>query len=117
MRGYDEREVNKDEGVFFSTELRTPAFSVPRLFDKSSSCDDKLQLLGFWDYGRSRNVHETGGQLNNPYTDMSSAGVGLRYSFTRHFSLRFDYGWQLIDISRSRTGNNSRGHIGVVATY
>ena len=117
VRGYDEREVNKDEGVFFSTELRTPAFSVPRLFDKSPSCDDKLQLLGFWDYARSRNVHETGGQLNNPYTDMSSAGVGLRYSFTRHFSLRFDYGWQLIDISRSRTGNNSRGHIGVVATY
>ena len=47
---------------------------------------------------------------------MSGIGVGARYFFSRNFSLRCDYGWQLNrifpDLSRG-----SRLHMAAVASY
>ena len=47
---------------------------------------------------------------------LSSAGVGLRYSFATYLSLRADYGWQLKDSPVGSQGD-SRGHVGVVVSY
>jgi hemolysin activation/secretion protein len=113
-RGYAEREGNGDQGFFVSNELRSPPFSFLRQFSKRVSPEEKLQLLAFWDYGEVQNVNLLGGE--RPHIWLSSVGAGLRYNFTRHFSLRFDYGWQLKDTGLE-TPYNSRGHIGVVATY
>jgi hemolysin activation/secretion protein len=120
-RGYEEREGNGDQGFLISNELRTPPFGFLRLFNKRISPEqEKLQLLGFWDYGEVENVDLQPG--DDPHTWFSSIGAGLRYNFTRHFSLRFDYGWQLIhrsgrDDPRLPTPDASRAHVGVVAAF
>ena len=115
VRGYDDLESLMDQGYFISNEIRTPPFSLLHLFSKASSLDDQLQLLGFVDYGRNGNVKLTFDET--AHIELSSVGVGLRYSLTRHFALRFDYGWQLVTTGLGPKGQDSRGHIGVVATY
>jgi len=115
VRGYEEREGNGDEGYFFSNELRTPAVSLVHLFTKKFTFEDKLQLLGFWDYGEISNVHLLSSE--RPEYHFSSVGPGLRYTLSTHFSLRFDYGWQLHDSGLSPVQQNSRAHLGVVVTY
>ena len=114
-RGYEEREANGDQGYFFSNELRTPAVSIIHLFTQKFPWDDRVQILGFWDYGEVGNINLLSGE--KPHYRFSSVGPGLRYTMSRHLSLRFDYGWQLLDSGLNPNGQHSRGHIGVVATY
>ena len=113
-RGYGERDGNGDQGFFVSNELRTPTVSLWRYFSKTAPQGEGLQLLAFWDYGQVQNVKLLADE--DPRILFSSVGAGLRYKLSRHFSLRFDYGWQLVDTGL-KTPYNSRGHIGVVATY
>lgn len=119
VRGYEEREGNTDndgdQGYFFSTELRTPPLSLTRLFKKTASLHDELQFLCFYDYGYVMAKQPISGQ--DPSVQLSSLGVGLRYQLARNFSLRFDYGWQLESTGLGPAGQDSRAHIGVVATY
>lgn len=116
VRGYSEREGNGDRGYFFSTELRTPPVSLSHYFTNKPLKGEGLQLLGFWDWGQIENVDLRSDE--DPHVVFSSVGVGLRYSLTRHFSLRFDYGWQLVDsYLETAPDYNSRAHIGVTATY
>jgi hemolysin activation/secretion protein len=115
VRGYEEREGNGDQGYFISNELRTPALNLSHLFTKNALFDDKVQLLGFWDYGEIRNVNLLSSE--RPEYHFSSIGPGMRYSLSKHFSLRFDYGWQLHDSGLSPVRQHSRAHLGVVATY
>ena len=114
-RGYEEREGNGDEGYFISNELRSPAVNLSHLFSNKVPFDDRLQLLGFWDYGEIQNVKLL--SFERPEYHFSSVGPGLRYTLSKHFSLRFDYGWQLHDSGLSPVRQNSRAHLGVVATY
>jgi len=114
-RGYEEREGNGDQGYFISNEIRTPAINLSHFFTKSPLLEDKVQLLGFWDYGEIQNVDLLASE--KPHYFFSSVGPGLRYTLSRHFSLRFDYGWQLIHTGLGPPGQNSRAHLGVVATY
>jgi hemolysin activation/secretion protein len=113
-RGYDEREASGDEGFFMSNEIRTPPFGLLRLFNSKLAVDENLQFLGFWDYGQVSNIKLVVGE--DPHILFSSVGAGLRYAISRHFALRFDYGWQLVDTGFN-SPHNSRSHIGVVATY
>jgi len=115
VRGYDELESLGDRGFFMSNELRTPPFSPLHLARKNAPVDEKLQLLTFWDYGETQNVQLLAGE--DPHVLLSSVGGGLRYSLTKHLSLRFDYGWQLVKVTGSHEPSNSRSHIGVVATF
>jgi hemolysin activation/secretion protein len=72
--------------------------------------------LTFWDYA-SLDRHSVDPVTGMPDSDsLSSAGVGLRYTMSEHFSLRFDYGWQLKDSNVGESGD-SRGHIGIVLSY
>ena len=113
IRGYDEREVNGDEGWIISNEVRTPPASLGKLF-RLKKATDQLQFLGFLDYGEAH--------IRNALTDedrsieLCSVGVGLRYTITHYLSVRFDYGWQLKD---SGTGNpdNSRAHVAALLSF
>ena len=97
VRGYSERDGLGDIGYFGSLEVRAPAFpGVPVL-------DDRWQLLGFVDYGRSWAKGGRGGETDREF---AAAGPGLRYRVADRVSLRFDYGWRL-------DGGGSRSHIGV----
>jgi hemolysin activation/secretion protein len=113
VRGYDEREVNTDDGFIFTTEMRTPTISFGAL-GGCSAFKDELQFLGFWDYGDGSNHDPLPGETNE--IPLSSVGAGLRYTINTYLSVRYDYAFQLL-----RTGfdndHGSRSDIGVVLSY
>lgn len=113
IRGYDDREVNTDEGFMFTTELRTPSFSFGETFG-FPQFQDQLQILGFWDYGSASNHTPLAGESTQ--TPLSSVGCGLRYNIGNYATLRFDYGFQLLSTGLDND-HGSRGDIGVVISY
>jgi hemolysin activation/secretion protein len=113
VRGYDEREVNTDDGFIFTTEVRSPSVSIGDTFH-IPQIKDQLQFLAFWDYGAGSNHAPLPGESNE--IPLSSLGVGLRYTINTYLSLRYDYAFQLL-----RTGfdndHGSRSDIGIVLSY
>jgi hemolysin activation/secretion protein len=113
VRGYDEREVNADEGYIFTTELRTPPVSLGDTF-KCAAFKDQLQFLGFWDYAAAHNHSPLPGEPSE--IPLSSVGVGVRYTINTYLSVRYDYGFQLL-----RTGldndHGNRSDLGIVVSY
>lgn len=105
VRGYEERTTAGAEGFLISNELRAPAFSVGKFFDKTAK--DQLQVLGFFDYGQTSNRILLANE--DPHVLLKSAGVGLRYQVSRFLSVRFDYGWQVDDPIPGL--GKSRGHV------
>jgi len=99
VRGYDEREVNTDEGYIFTTEVRTPTLSLGNTFG-CPQFKDQLQFLGFWDYGSGSNHAPLPGEASD--IPLSSVGFGVRYTINTYLSVRYDYGFQLL-----RTGFDS----------
>jgi hemolysin activation/secretion protein len=113
VRGYDEREVNADDGYIFTTELRTPSISFGELFG-SQVVKDQLQFLGFWDYGAAHDHTLLAGEPSE--TPLSSLGFGLRYSINTYLSLRYDYGFQLLSTGLDND-HGSRSDLGIVVSY
>jgi hemolysin activation/secretion protein len=113
VRGYDEREVNSDEGFIFSTEVRTPPVSIGQLFGHPE-VRDQLQFLGFWDYGAAYNHELLPGEADE--IPLSSVGGGVRYSINTYVSVRFDYGIQLLRTGLDSDGG-SRSDLGIVVSY
>jgi len=121
VRGYDIREVNSNQGLFLSVELRSPnVFTVlPASLQKAIRRGDgrgehNLQFLGFWDFGCASNTGDVAGEDHNKV--LQSVGAGLRYRFSSNLSLRVDYGYRLSDPD---TGVNEDGrfHVGIIASY
>ncbi|MEM6883786.1 MAG: ShlB/FhaC/HecB family hemolysin secretion/activation protein [Verrucomicrobiota bacterium] len=113
VRGYTEAEVRGDEGYYFNLEMRTPKFSVTRIFGVQDP-KDRIQLLGFWDYGQGRNKRLIA--MENDGTELSALGVGVRASYGEYLSLRADYGFQMVD-TRLNNRFNSRLHLGLILAY
>jgi hemolysin activation/secretion protein len=113
VRGYDEREVNSDEGYIFNLELRTPTLSLGKVLGWTQF-NDQLQLLTFWDYGAGYNHEVLPGEPSE--ISLSSLGGGLRYSINTYLSVRADYGFQLENTGLD-TLHGGRGDIGVVISY
>ena len=113
VRGYDEREVNTDDGYIFTTELRSPTISLGDMAG-FPAYKDQLQFLGFWDYGDGSNHTPLPGERNE--IPLSGIGAGLRYTINTYVSVRYDYAFQLL-----RTGfdndHGSRSDVGVVISY
>jgi hemolysin activation/secretion protein len=114
VRGYEEREVNGDDGFLLSTELATPPVSIGEALGWTVF-KDNLQFLGFVDYGGT-SLHSVTAADVNPQTNLLGVGPGLRYVINPYVSVRFDYGFQLIRTDFG-TGEHSRGHVGVVISY
>jgi hemolysin activation/secretion protein len=113
VRGYDEREVNSDEGYLFNVELRTPSMSIGKRL-KWTRFDDQLQLLGFFDTGAGNDHTLLPGEPSD--TTLSAYGAGLRYTVGSNVSVRADYGIQL-DTTGLDTDHGHRGDIGIVISY
>jgi hemolysin activation/secretion protein len=113
VRGYDEREVNADEGYIFNVELRTPAM-YPGKWVGRGGWHDQLQFLAFFDHGTGYD-HTL---LPNEPTDtpLSAVGLGLRYTIDSNVSVRADFGFQLQKTGLDRD-NGNRGDIGIVVSY
>ena len=114
VRGYDEREVNGDNGFLISTEVATPPVSIAGLLGLSK-VKDQLQFLGFVDYGGT-SLHQVTPADVNPNTNLLGIGPGFRYVITPYVSIRFDYGFQMIDTGFDNR-HNSRAHFGVLVSY
>jgi hemolysin activation/secretion protein len=113
VRGYDEREVNADEGYIFTTELRTPTVSFGDAFG-CAGFKDQLQFLAFWDYAAAHNNTPLPGEPSE--IPLSGIGFGVRYTINTYLSVRYDYGFQLL-----RTGldndHGNRSDLGIVVSY
>lgn len=112
VRGYDERVANGDNAWVFNTEVRTPPGSIFKLFG-NQEVEDRLQFLGFWDYGWVGFHNALPGQSN---TYLMGVGPGLRYNIDRFVSVQFDWGFQLMKTPPgSKVGN--RAELSVTAAY
>ncbi len=76
---------------------------------------DHLQFLVFVDYGGT-SLHTVTDSDINPNTNLLGVGPGLRYTINTCLSLRFDYGFELLQTGFG-TGQHSRGHVGLVLSY
>ncbi len=93
VRGYDERVANGSDGVLLSQEFRTPAFSLAKYFDGTTSAWNDLTQLGlFWDYASVFNH----GNYTSP-VELESVGLGfhLLSGPDQNVRIDLDYGWQL----------------------
>lgn len=113
IRGYDTRVVNGDHGYIISNELRTPPMSILSLFH-IKRISDKLQFLGFYDYGCANNKYLLEGERTK--TVLAGAGSGVRYVVSSYLSLRADYGWQLHNAQGQRP-YESRSYLGLSVSY
>jgi hemolysin activation/secretion protein len=114
-RGYDEREANGDNGYLIVNELHSP--NLPFLSMINKKAGDNLKLLAFFDVGETQSIDLLIGE--DPHVQLMSAGVGLRYQFRTNLSVRFDYGWQLVDSGtlNPHSPENSRGHIAAILSF
>ena len=116
VRGYDERQVNGDNGFFVRNELRTRAIPLGTTFKHPNY----LQLLGFCDYGITT-IIDAIQPFEDPHSTLSSVGVGLRFTLAQNFVLRADYGFQLhekIELSdRLLSAEHSRAHFSALLSF
>ena len=113
VRGYEEREVNGDEGFLMTQEVRSPTFHpLSGLF--KLHVDDNMQFLVFSDTGWTNIETPTPG-FQSDYI-LSSVGFGVRYNIATYLTVRADYGFQLV-----HTGLNpdydSHASIGATVSY
>ena len=112
VRGYNEREANGDEGFLVRNELRTPSWNMGAPFQGKQA---QLQLLTFVDYGDVRNKRLLAGEPK--HVELSSAGLGMRFSVGQNVSFRYDHGWQLHDTGVAGGRKNSRQHFALLVNF
>lgn len=114
VRGYDQREVNKDDAVFLSAEARSPAFAVLRKMKPTWKATDALQFLVFLDYGWGIDIDTLPGGKKSNY--LLGTGPGLRYTVEPYLTVRLDWGIKLHK-EAAYGGGNTMIHFNVTASY
>lgn len=109
VRGFMERERADDRGHSGSLEVYTPD-----LGKRLGLGEANLRLLGFYDFGRTFRVQPLAGETST--NGIASAGLGLRYSFQKSTSIRFDVA-QIIDEGGTRVKGHLRFHLGGVWSF
>ena len=84
VRGYRENCLVRDNGLVSSVELRIPLY-------QNNEKDRSLQLVPFFDYGRSWNTN----QEDPDPSSISSVGIGLRGKVANNINAEFFYGYAL----------------------
>ncbi len=107
LRGYEEREANGDDGFVLVNELHGPARNLG-----SGGRLDPFVFVDFGVVGRHDPLPVEPGR-----STLASAGLGLRYNWRGHLSVRADYGWQLKASGVSDGRREARGHLSVVLAY
>lgn len=107
VRGYRESFVTRDNGAFFSTELRIPLFS---------GSAGTLQLVPFGDVGYGWNQEQR--FLTESNQVLASLGIGLQYDLTNRISARLDYGIPLLNRQDPISNLQERGvHLKFTASF
>ena len=113
VRGFDERDVNADQGLMATVELRTPRIDLG-IVDEAKNLPSYLQFLAFCDYGYAKNRGSS--TLEYESQSLLSAGVGLRVRISDHVHVRVDYGRKIMDVPGSDPGGG-RFHIFALLSY
>lgn len=101
VRGYKERVINGDEGVYASLEYRTPVMNLFWRSKKPNGFHDRLQFLGFIDYGYAFNLKKPPGQDKHQF--LLSVGPGMRYTISHYLATRLDWGIKLHRLEDDRS--------------
>jgi hemolysin activation/secretion protein len=100
VRGYRENQLVRDQGVTGSVELR-----VPVLFNRKGAA--VVQLAPFVDGGGGWN---NDAPTPNPRSILS-AGIGVIFTPSRHFSAQFYWGYAFVKIDESSTDPQDYGFL------
>ncbi len=92
VRGYEERQLNDDDGVLLSTEIHFPKFKLLKKCGKYK-INDGFEFLLFLDYGLSHDNHLFSGEKQTDY--LLGTGPGIRYAIEKHLAARLDWGIKL----------------------
>jgi hemolysin activation/secretion protein len=109
VRGFHERDTANDYGYAGSVEMYTPNLCAGINF-AAVQC----RALAFYDGAHVSRVRPL--PLEQSQASLSSAGIGLRASINKFFSMQMDYG-QVIDASDAQTKGDKRLHIKVALSY
>lgn len=112
VRGYEERQLNYEQAVLASGELRTPAIGIIKRY--KTKINDGLQFLTFYDWGWGMHHTEIQGSVNSDA--LMGIGSGVRYSVQDWFNARLDWGYQLLQNSDFIGGPNML-HFAVTGSY
>lgn len=114
VRGYEQREVNKDDGVILSFEARAPGLPIAKWVKSSAKTTDALQFLAFVDYGWGINIDTIPGSNKADY--LLGAGPGLRYTLSPYLTMRLDWGIRLHN-KASFEGGRSKIHFALTGSF
>ncbi len=114
VRGYEQRIIRGDQGVFASAEIFTPPISLGHIMSWENETDE-LRFLGFYDYGLVTNVDRL--DMEPGQVSLQSVGAGLRWRYSDWFRLRLDYGYPVGGSNNDFLDNNGRIHIGATANF
>lgn len=114
IRGYEEREINVDNGLVLNLEARSPGLPIAKWIKPTCSIPDALQFLVFLDSGWGVNIDTIPGTRKVNY--LMGVGPGARYTLEPYLTARLDWGIRLHN-QASFPGNWSRLHFNVTASY
>jgi len=115
VRGYDQRQVNSDNGILLSGELRSPAVQILKHFKaRHRNVRDAFQALIFLDYGWGINHDAIPGFPKSEW--LMGAGPGVRYTIDPYLTARLDWGVKLHK-QAAFGGGNTEVHFAVTASY
>ncbi len=111
VRGFVERAVATDSGFVVNAEIYTPEFA------KEAGVPGNLRALAFYDLARGYNNNATD-TATFGFMSIGSAGLGLRYTMGKDFSLRLDLA-QVIDAGplNTKARGERRGHVNVMLAF
>ena len=103
VRGYDEREISRDRGLFASLELWTR----PLILDARG--------IAFFDLGLGENEDEPVPELDKVF-ELSSLGVGLRWFVKNNLSVNADFAVALHD-AVDTSARDTKVHFNVLLRF
>jgi hemolysin activation/secretion protein len=117
LPGYDDSAALGDQAIWGQLRLQTPVY---HLFERRTLARaDAIRGTLSYNGGRTAINDATPLEVAQGIRDerrLASLGLGVNYEFTRHFQLRFVYGWQLRTPSVG-PGRSSRGHVSALFTF
>lgn len=114
VRGYEQREVNKDDALLLSLELRSPGIPIFHWITSSRKISDAIQFLAFFDYGWGINIDTIPGEQKADF--LVGTGPGVRYTFEPYLTARLDWGFRLHN-KESFRGSSNMLHFNVTGSF
>lgn len=114
VRGYKERELNKDKGAIANIEFRSPALKVFSRGSQTAKLVDALQFIAFFDVGYGSNHEPLPGEPRGEY--LIGTGPGARYTLGQTLTGRLDWGVKLHH-REPYGGGWSMLHFSLIASY